>query len=350
MKRLQKKTRLGLQAGIVILVIVMIIGIYTQFNQPAQEEVTYFQYTESAKVDFDVKNKDDSILSSGSFAGGVYLVDLIEQLNTVFSYDFTSQEDANVRGDYEIVAVVRCYDGNSSDRKVVWEEDFILKSKQDFAGSSTVSITEEVNFQPHEYIQFAESIERELRLRLPMAIYLHMNVNLTAETGGYLVQQTASPGLVFPIGSNQVEIQKLEMEESYNLTRVEEIELPASTGSIATRGVGALLLTAAGLYVSFFTVNAPPKSKLELHIKKILREHRPRLVALERDIDFKFGAVYRLKTIDDLIKVADELTKPILYVHQLDPGSTKEFFVVDGSSIYIYKPGDEDTQYSALAG
>jgi len=78
-------------------------------------------------------------------------------------------------------------------------------------------------------------------------------------------------------------------------------------------------------------------------MKEIFKKHGERLVALSNDTVLSGSSIYPVKTLEDLIKIADELSKPVLYQAEGPESKLPVFYVLDEPKIYSYQlePGLE---------
>jgi len=59
-------------------------------------------------------------------------------------------------------------------------------------------------------------------------------------------------------------------------------------------------------------------------------------VALNTEIAAK-GEVHEVKSIDDLIRVSDEIEKPVMYRYNKNVRDINRFYVFDDNFVYIFK-------------
>jgi hypothetical protein len=72
-------------------------------------------------------------------------------------------------------------------------------------------------------------------------------------------------------------------------------------------------------------------------IKKHFKAHGKRLVGVEKNLtDEALSACY-VHSLEDIIKISDEIERPIFYVFQNDLADIKEFFIIDREKAYLYR-------------
>lgn len=95
-------------------------------------------------------------------------------------------------------------------------------------------------------------------------------------------------------------------------------------------GISALVI----IFLVFFTQAAPKKDPLEIELNKIFKKHGDRLVALSSNVDI--SNAMQVRSIDDLVRLADEVNRPILYKYSEDYRDINKFFVTNDDEVYVF--------------
>lgn len=73
----------------------------------------------------------------------------------------------------------------------------------------------------------------------------------------------------------------------------------------------------------------------QLKLDSNFKNHGNRLVALKSKIDVADKPCCNVRSIDDLVKIADELGRPVLYVYNPNYTEIDQFYVSGDAWIYI---------------
>ena len=79
---------------------------------------------------------------------------------------------------------------------------------------------------------------------------------------------------------------------------------------------------------------------MKKQLSKIFKSHGTRLVAINNEIGTTFGMYYKVKSIEDLVRIADELGRPILYRYSTDPKEITKFYIHDDKSMFSFNLKD----------
>lgn len=80
-------------------------------------------------------------------------------------------------------------------------------------------------------------------------------------------------------------------------------------------------------------------------VGRIFTEHGSRMVGVDVLNSDKFVNNYSLAHLQDLVKLADELEKPIMYVKEKEQEAINTFYVADQDNLYTFKlemPSEEE--------
>jgi hypothetical protein len=71
-------------------------------------------------------------------------------------------------------------------------------------------------------------------------------------------------------------------------------------------------------------------------LNRIFKVYGNRLVALTGPVKGDPGQCRVVRSMDDLIRIADEVQKPVLYVYDPDSSSISKFLVYDENWLYLF--------------
>jgi hypothetical protein len=134
---------------------------------------------------------------------------------------------------------------------------------------------------------------------------------------------------MFEIGGNN------KVEKAGAIEETTSIQLPLNKNKIILFGIIIGILVLVLIYLVFFTVPAPIKDPLEKELNKILKKHGDRLVALNNDLEYFNGALNIVKTMDDLVRIADEIERPIFYKYSEEYKEIDKFYITYEDKVYV---------------
>lgn len=303
-----------------------------------EETVPQFSYSQQARVDYRVYLKPNSLYPEKSLAAGkVYLTNFVDYINTFFTYKFSGDQVAEVKGEYEVVAVVEATAGK--DNKKVWQREFTLLPKTGFAGRDRVVSAQQVlPLQLHEYNNFAVKVIKDSEL-VPDEVKMTVRWNVTVEaaTDSGTVREQIAPVMVIPLVQKAFQVGGEPVrEKSGAITAVRQVPAEVNRKAVTLYGVLAGLCAAALALLLFFTSGKTAEDDpLQQKVNQIFKRHGDRLAVIDGEATDVLENVIPVKSIDDLVRIADELSRPIIYRPFSGQGDLPSFYVFDGQKIFV---------------
>ncbi|HOJ10151.1 MAG TPA: DUF5305 family protein [Clostridiales bacterium] len=324
----------------VILIIGVVIYFYRYYTSPhsIEETIVKYSYIQKGDIKYQVQLIPNDLYEERSIdEGSIYITQLIDCIKVSCNYNFEGDKSADIKGDYEIAAVVEGYVGEKDSVKTIWKKKFpIIPRTTIEAQKEGISIDKEVLFKLDEYREFARVIIEILKVNTNAKLCIQMNVNLKADIDKISVQEKMSPAIEIPLNVNYFTISKLNIAEKPG--KVEEtnrVKVPPDKKIIILCGIIIGILIISLLYLIIFTTEPTIKDKDIKNFNKIFKNHGNRLVALSNKFVTANQRCCRVKSIDDLVRIADELGKPIFYEHSRNFVEITRFFVFDDTWLYI---------------
>lgn len=337
---INKKLRIALMSLLIILISISSVLLFRELKIPSYEKQTIPVYTYSNKAwaKPTVFLKPNNLYKENSLGEGkVYITEFVDYIKAEFNYEFSGERDADIKGNYDIVAKIQGFTGDDDDFINIWEREYIIVNKKslNIKGTSK-SIKEEVKLNIEPYNNFAAEVKEAAKINSQTMLTLVMNINLKGETDKGPIEDTISPSLIIPLESAIFEIGgNKTIEEDKFIEEDVDIQIPVSSKQVIFYGIiiGALVLIL--LFLIFLVKTAPDRDPHERMLKKIFKHHGSRLVALNSELILDKVNVIYVKSIDDLVRTADEIGKPILYKHSDDYSQINLFYISNGKQVYI---------------
>ena len=313
---------------------------YREWKHPGFEEkkVTLYSYSNMASINYYTYLKPNILYDTESIGEGhIYITEFVDYIEASLAYEFKGDEEADIKGDYEVIAEVEGFTGEGDAYTSIWRKQFPLLEKTKFnVKDKTISIKENIQLKLGEYNNFAKKVIEDSKIVSNVKLTVLMNINLNTDTEKGIIKDKISPTMIIPLNTNYFKIRgNLVQEKPGSIEKTNQIQLPINEKKMKFYGViiGALLLLLT--YIIIFTNVSAMADPLEKKLKKIFKNHGDRLVALNNEVTINCENYSMVKSIDDLVRIADEIGKPIIYKHSLDFKEISKFYVYDEKQMYI---------------
>lgn len=342
MKKIQikKNTRFLISILLGLSIMGTAIGLYRFYLGPTEveESIRVFSYKQQGNIEHKVNYRDNEFVPETPEGHGVaYITDLTESISTTFNYNFIGQRESKIQGEYKVTATVTAYTGK--EKFIVWDKSYELLKPTSFnTNSKDLVIKEKIVIPLSEYITLGGIIQEGTKFTpddLELKIQYH--IGLQAETDSGIIKEEAAPEIVIPLRGRVYTLNgNYTINKDDGLMKTHMVPIPMikekRLGLLIAMGILTILL------ICFLLLTKGEEDKLSLsekEIQRILNKYQDRIVIYKGKPETPVSSQsFEVKDFEGLIKVADELVKPILYnEHQLG----EHCFIVIDKDTYVYK-------------
>ena len=344
-KVLNKTLRNVIVTLLVCGILIFSYGVYYAYSLPLQDQkVPVFNYNQKANVNYSVIYKPNILTNKTSIEeGNVYITNYVDYINTVLDYNYTGERNAEISGNYSIIAVLEALEGRNEEKepKTIWSKDFELVPKTSFSASDVgFSLKKELQVYLTPFQNFVQQVINESKVVGNHRLTVKWNIHLEVETDKGIVKENLTPTLIIPLGNNYFEIGGQQtVEKPGTIEEVIKVEDPRKQIGIIIFSILDVMCFLILIFVLTYTV-ATNTDKLNREIKRIFKRHGERLVELESSsrIGFDCKDLWSVKSFEDLVRIADEISKPIVYHYDNSADmNIPVFYVFDDKKAFVYK-------------
>jgi hypothetical protein len=313
-----------------------------------EEDYTTYYYLQEASFDYRIYAAPNNIFPSRVLGpGNAYITSLTDYIAVDFEYNYFGESEAELKGSYGVAAKLAAY--TAQQEYLVWEKEYaLLPTKQFNTIDSDFSFKERFNIPLAEYIAFTEQIREETGFNpAELNLVVTGNVSMEVATEDGAVSDQLSPTMIIPMKDSVFTVNGQMFEEKEGgiaQTRV-VVAAPVSAG----RAVFPVLvaITAIGLaLLRFLTVPTQIKARSDQHqVPGILKKHKERIVVTANGVTALPAGTINVLDFDELLKLADEVGRPILYPQPSSVEGNNHFFLVyTPEQTYAYGIINSDTE------
>lgn len=267
---------------------------------------------------------------------GIYISAYVNQINVSFANLFDLSSSCVISGDYSISATMESK-LNSSDVKSLWKKEYELVPKQEFkVEDNNFNLDKNIVIDYNNFNTISDTLKEVTEISSNNTLKVSMLINYTISTPSGDIVESINPKFSLPLGQKYFSIEKLELEERSDEIVSKEIQnVPVNESKVFLIKLLMVFIILLIIFLLIFTKPFTSDDLYEIKIKKIFGAYAQRLVAVENTLDF-INDNTSVKTIEDLVKIADELNKPIIYRYNKEFSKINEFHVFDNDISYTY--------------
>lgn len=339
-KRVQIKghVRLGIIVVLALLVLVPAGLAYRAFQDPTTKvyRVPVWGWVHWGEWDYSVFLKPNTIHGAGELGPGlVYYENLVEGVEARFSYNFTTDTPARIEGWYQVTA-------DLVSGELLRERTLIVpRTPFDARDGSSVNVAFTVPIDRDAHRARVAEIAEETGLQAgedPTVTYTaHVETEAFTETGN--VRQVLEPTLVVPLTGATFTLGGDRSPMRNGVVRRDEKRPVLGVNSrrrymLVATGISAIV---APLFALGTVAGTRRDDPLAREARRIRRKYRKRISeASPGASDLPGREVVPVASMEDLVRVSEELLKPIIYCGPADQGEQHVFYAVDGATRYQY--------------
>lgn len=294
-------------ALIILLLGVSGFGLYETFQTPTETEsyTPLLNYQHIGRFDYTVHLKPSALFDTTELGPGqVYFTKLTEDIHLNFSYQFRADKPiGEVAEEYEITAILESPE--------LWDKHFVLvpktKATGDFIAHFSVPIS--------QFNELIETIEEETGVSGgPYDLIIKAEVHSIAQTDYGVIDEDFEQAMAIHLERGLIRVdEELEKTKSGSIGETQVILFPAvkTLRNLVVGGTIVVLILSAYLLWMYATFQ-----KRRPMLVEELRQAKKKYLVVEAESPpplMEGQMVVRLRTLEDLAKVAEEIYKPIIY-------------------------------------
>ncbi|MGI6587280.1 MAG: DUF5305 family protein [Peptococcia bacterium] len=335
------KIRTILIIGVSLCLVTMLIflGGTLKGAEPVENKIAKYQYSQKANLDYQVFLKPNLLYEENVLEmGRIYPTNFVDQLQTTMAYEFSGDKKAEIRGNYFVMAKVQGTQKEENKEKTLWSKEFLLVPQKHFHSSEgKVKFKEEVPLTFWAFNQFGEEVQKATGIVSNVNLVVDWQIQVEAKSEEGLIKEEFTPQLVIPLCKKHFEVGgDLAPEKAGAIEEIVETKVPLNRKRVVFLSLGMMLCLLILLYLLRF-VQAVSPSLWEKQVQQIFKKYGERLVALEKEIPVIRETIIKIKSLDGLVLLADELCKPIYYYRRIIDGKESiSFYVFSENKVFIY--------------
>lgn len=317
------------------IVIASAYSAYATYQPPTTSEktITTSEYTHTGTFNYVVYLKNNTVYNTSILypGQGNIFKKITDHINASLTYRFFCDQLADIDGTYEL---------NAEIQTSIWTKEYTIIPQTAFSSTNSKTASFNTNF-PINYTHFEDivaAIDEETGVNAgDTALIMKCNIDITAEINNGSISESFTPSLNVSLGGNIIEINgDLSQYSSGVLEETEEIVQPGSVEqSFYWSLTSILFLIILAVFFMFTKSDEAAFGKTDKLVRKILKKYGEWIVETEKLPTIEDAKIIPMKSLDDLVKISEELGKPIIHVAS-DKDKKHVFYVLDDQIHYQY--------------
>lgn len=270
-----------------------------------------------------------------------YVTDLIDNINLDLNYNYDSDRESAIKYTYSIRGILNGIYTRDGDEQKVWTKQYILKeAPENTVESQKVDIKENLTLDLKEQNKLVKDFEQEVGITVDATYNVILEVETNTEIEGETINNNYISTLSIDLGKKTTKISgENNKQETQYVSKEIEQQTEANSTSKVVSGILFVISIAMLYYIKSNTVVINKiRNEFRLELNRILRLCQDKIVQVSSNLDVDITNLIYVKDFGEIVKISEELFKPILYWNS--PRDDEAWFTVMSNGVtyrYILK-------------
>lgn len=339
--KVRKSTKYTMIISSVVLILFSLVNFAICLQQENMTTATkqIYKYTNKFNYDYKINLITNKYMTNNEIEDKnlAYVTDLIDNIELDLNYDYTGDKNSEIKGTYSIIGKMQAvYTKNGEEQKIWEKEETLLQEKELSSTSNNLNINEKLILDLKDKNDLINSFKQQLGMTIDAKYNIILKINTSTIIEGKEVTNEVKPVLNIDLAEKTTKI-----TGENNTTNTEYIskEYKISKESNVVRIIVNSILAIIGIAILRYALRASIaktiRNEFKLELNRILRICQDKIVRVSTKPSDEDIEVVIVKDFGEIVKVSEELFKPILYYGEKDKEEAW-FSVVSGKTTYRY--------------
>ena len=245
-----------------------------------------------------------------------YITDLIDNINFDLGYSYTSDDKSTIKYKYNIKGILTAVYTRDGNEQKVWTKEYTLKEPtENTVIDKSFSIQENVALSLKEQNKLVKDFEQDIGISVDAKYNVYLEVQTNTEFDGEKIDNKYTSTISIDLGKKTTTIEGENNKEDKQFVS-KEIEHQSGTSTM-TKLINVVLFVISIMmfnYIMTKTVSMnKTRNEFRQELNRILRLCQDKLVQVSSKLEVDTTNVIDVKDFGEIVKVSEELFKPILY-------------------------------------
>lgn len=307
------------------------------------EDKEVYKYTNKFISNYDVNIKTNPYIDGNKMPAGLnYISDLVTSIDMSLNYSYTDlQEEAvPVKYDYKIDAIIKAtYETDDKEYEVLSKTENLKRVEVQETTSDNLVINESINIPYSKYHEIIKDFKQTLGMNVDAKLYIILTVNTTADVNSKQVKNEYKSDYKINLGNKVATVDAKNNDTNSNSIR-NKTTTEKKVDFDTKKAVCSIIAMIAGIAITYLIACKTTKlniieNKYKEELNRILKSCQDRIVIVENQLDMDIDNTILVAKFEELIKLSEELYKPILCWTEKNVEET-QFSVISNRVRYVY--------------
>lgn len=336
----KRKVIIVLTFMLFIIGIILLIKEYTVKQYINKDKIIY-SFDANTYIDYNINIKNDVTYGRIIFPHkDTYISKYVDNIDLTFNNIFKGNDNVEINGKYSVIGKLIGFEGNEKEEKIIWSKDIIyVPTKYYRCNTNNKNIVENIVVDFSYYNELCKKLNKYTEVNTNQRLEITMNLEYTVIKDSEELDIKSNPIFVIPLSNSYFSLSRPQpINTTENIVIKEKTDVPLNTKKIIVLILLCIVSLLINIIMWLYTEEPTHEYKLIKKYIKLLKDYDKYLIAINDDTRYKnYTMEININSFDDLVKISDDIERPIMYVVKENLVEINEFFIADKSYRYVYK-------------
>lgn len=315
--RSSTKTTIFIICGILALFSIIVLYSSIFETKIEEQEQVIYKYSDTYQQQYTVDLKKNKYMENENLSENqLYVTDLIENLNLNLNYKYEGTGPEKINCTYNVTGKLKSTYSSNGKEEEIWNKEYvIIEDKEKSTTENILEINEDIDIDLQEYNELVNDFIEKMQMAITTTLYVEFNSNITAHANGEMILDNYTNQLEITLGDKVTKITG-DTEDFKEKEETRKVQIEKETNK--TIVVASAIMLLLSIY-TIIKVQRETKTTnkiinmFKVELNQILGACGDRIVKIDSEINTTGITMIELKDINELVKLSEELYKPILY-------------------------------------
>lgn len=285
-------------------------------NDSTKTEEDVYTYKNEYNIDYDVNIIGNSFVEEKTLPSGQsYVSDLVKSFDMNIKYKYSGSKDLDINYNYKIDAIIGASYTENGKQYSIWNKTYNLVKKDDLHSNGDVNLDENVVVDYQKYHQEVKNFKQSFGMTLDSYLYIKLTVDTETTINHQEVKNQYVSDFSVTLGDKVAIVNGKDSDTKANSIKHEStinkttVNMPKLIFSVITMAICVYII----YYIRFKTKKYNTvRNEFKLELNRILKSCQDRIVIVKNNNISEEENIIDVNDFGELIKLSEELYKPIL--------------------------------------
>ena len=316
--KLRQSTRVFFVITALVLFAMSSKNIYVNLFERKERKIEkeLYSYSNIYNLDYKVNIKPNQFITEEFLEKDqTYVSDLIDSLTMDIKYDYNSSSDTEILYSYKIDAIITANYNKDGNNYNIWNKTYNIKEADNQSANKNINIRENINVDYNKYHAEIKNFRQSMGMTIDACINIRLTVNTSTNINSQEVKNEYVSDFSITAGDKIAKVEGKSTDS--NEKHITDKSIIKSNLNIVSTVINIIILLIS-IYTIYYIRNKTKilysiKNDFKLELNRILKSCQDRIIIVKNKVELEQDSTIDVKDFGELIKLSEELYKPILY-------------------------------------